>query len=499
MNVFINGIEYGMLTDFSITEKSGNKTASTVNIEVCDGKPFPRAGDIIEIKSGDNSLFWGTCGIPSSPKYKNLNEKRLYKIKCSNANSLLANRIANVAFQNYTVTQIVQALFDTYITEEGITLGQISDIPVTLDIYTAKDFVLQDAIGELADLVSGTWTVTADKKFYFLAADDFPRFPVIINADALLGTDLQHTTTGYKTRTVQYVSGAVDRTSTQTENYVYDGEQKSFILGFGLAQKPVISVNGTQVPPELIGVKGMDDDNDDIVFYFSYDSEIVTYQDLKGYLAAGDNVTFSYTGLFPIRVSAMNHAKIAEIAALTGTSGKREVVNIDKTIATRADAQQLAESLLSRFAEETGKVTFWLLSDELIGMGYSPNDLSLLTQMKFNLPEINIIGDFVITERQLTLNNADPSVPLDKRLKISLTLQNRDYLKSYGETLSDLRRDINRLAIREDDIVIHLDTFSERIAFGEELKECSYTSYFAVPSGCSSIFSPLPLTEDIYP
>ena len=498
MTVLINGIEYAALTDFAINEKIGNKTASTVSVEVGDGQPFPCAGDIIEIKDGDTSVFWGVCGIPSSPKYTNLNEKRIYKITCGNANSLLAYRIANVAYQNYSVTQIVQALFDMYIAEEGITLGHISDIPVSLEVYTAKDFVLQNAIGELANLVGATWTITADKRFYFLAVEDFPRFAQTISSQSLLGADMQHTSMDYKTRTVQYVSGAVDRTSTQSETHSYDGEQKSFTLSFALAQKPEIAVNGITVPPELIGIKGIDD-TEGVVFSFGYDGELVSYDTSSNLLVEGDVLTFTYVGLFPIRVSSMNHSKIAEIAALTGTSGKRETITSDKTIVSQADAIKLAESLLSRFSEGTSKITFWVLSDELYRLGYTINDLAICTQMSFDLPEINIVGDYVITERQLTLHNAAPYTSFERRLKISFTLQNRDYLKSYGEMLSDLRRDINQLAIREEDVVVYLNSFSESVRLGENITISANFAYCAVNAGCTQLFSPVPLSEYTYP
>ena len=60
---------------------------------------------------------------------------------------------------------------------------------------------------ELADLVGAVWRVDNQKKFYFIVKEEFPQFPHTINKDFLLGSELQHKTKDYMTRTVQYITG----------------------------------------------------------------------------------------------------------------------------------------------------------------------------------------------------------------------------------------------------------------------------------------------------
>ena len=169
IQTYINGELYEGLAGWHITEQLGNKTLSEVTIEVGAGQPVPVAGDIIELKEDGTTIFWGTCGIPTSPKYSTPYEPKIYTIKCNSANTLLSNRIINVAFQGHTVTDIVQQLYQRYISTEGIALGEISDIPTVMEVYTAADFNLQDSLNELADLVGAAWRVGNDKKFYFVA------------------------------------------------------------------------------------------------------------------------------------------------------------------------------------------------------------------------------------------------------------------------------------------------------------------------------------------
>jgi len=126
MKAFINGHFYNAEMDFDISEQIGNKTSSRISV-VIEDQPFPMAGDVIELQSDDGTpIFLGTCGIPKSPKYQTGLEKKVYSITCGNANSILANRIINVAYQGETITTIIQNLFDQYISEENITLGSIS-------------------------------------------------------------------------------------------------------------------------------------------------------------------------------------------------------------------------------------------------------------------------------------------------------------------------------------------------------------------------------------
>lgn len=464
-----------------------------------DGQPVPVSGDIIELKDGEATLFWGTCGIPESPEYQTGLERNIYAITCGNANTILSYRIANVAYQNYTVTELVQALYDRYISAEGISLGKISAIDVTLEVYTAADLNLQDALNELADLVGAVWEVTPERTFFFVVEEDFPAFPKVISPDFLLGSGLQHTTKDYKLRTVQYISGATDYTSQQTESYTYTEELEAFNTVFPLAGRPGITVNGTPVPPEKIGLSGADEESPGVAFLYSPGSTTVAYNADSELLAAGDTVTFSYIGTFPIRISAANTEKIAEIAEKTGTSGRREMVQIANDISTQADAVQLAQSLLRQFETYTGEVNLWLLSDQLYALGMTLDDVKLLTQFTFDLPIFGVSGKYVVVERTLSPAYADMS-GAEGKFRVELRMVDRDYIKSYGETISDLRRDINQLSIRAEDLVVSVESVVETLACAETQRYHTANAYYAVTQAENgSLFAPCDLGNPVYP
>lgn len=492
MQIYINGVEYNALANWYITEQLGNKTLSEIQVEVED-QPIPIAGDIIEMKDSGKTVFWGTCGIPLSPKYTSPYERKIYSIKCNNANAILANRIINVAYQGHTVTDIIQQLYNKYISSEGINLGEISDIPTVLEVYTAADFNLQDALNELADLVGAVWRIDNDKKFYFVAEEDFPQFPHVIDMNYILGTSLQHKTTDYKTRTVQYITGAYDTTSQQTENFTYEADQKSFTTVFPVISKPLIYVNDIQVSPDQIGVNGLDND-DNAVFYFSYNSQTISYRG-SDYLTAGDIVTIAYYGAYPIRAVVQNDAKIAEIAEKTGTSGKREQVYISSGVSTMQDVLALAQSLLQQFEEATETISLWLLQSQLERLGLTPENTELLTQVTFSLPEYGVNGDFVITER-----TTEPLGAYGEDYKITLTMQNRDYLRSYAETISNLQRDVSALYIRQDEIVVEQQAIPETMILQEKMPTgLSWDWTPTASSAYNTIFSGFSFGQGYYP
>lgn len=495
MYVKINGTEYKALHDFSISEQTGNKTSSDISVLV-EEQPVPVAGDVIEMfDDNDNRLFWGTCGIPTSPKYETGYEPKIYEITCGNANSILANRIINAAFQKITVSDLVRSIYDTYIAAEGVSLGTISNIDVTIEVYTAADMNLQDALNEIADLVGAIWQIDQSKTFSFVVFDDFPQFPQKITPSFLLGTELEHQTKDYNLRTVQYVSGATDVTDTQTESFTYDGEEKTFTTVFPLNSAPSIWINNNPVPANQIAPDGLETET--TVFTFTYNSPNIKYIG-ENELTAGDIVKVAYIGIFPIRISVSNALKINEIATKTGTSGLIEKVQLANNITNFADAYQLASALLSQFEEARGEITWWMTSEQLYKLGLTLNDTDLLTKITFDLSNIGIVGEFVITERTLEPFFGDLSQDVEQKLKISLKLVNRDYVKSYGEIISDLRRDINQLSIRAEDTVVNAQQLNEIYALSEQIASDVNNAYFPVSGDNVGLFAPLEIIN-VYP
>jgi hypothetical protein len=141
----------------------------------------------------------------------------------------------------------------------------------------------------------------------------------------------------------------------------------------------------------------------------------------------------------------------------------------------------------------------WLLSSQLYELGMTIDDTQILTTFSFNLPELGINGDYVVVERKLEPYFADLT-DFEQKLKITLRLADRNYLKSYGEILSDLRKDVNQLAIREDDIVIQVSAPKETITYSEKTQLELNIQYYPTASVLyGGLFAPCTLGAPVYP
>ena len=466
MTCYINGVEYKLTRDFSINDRLANKSASRIEVLV-DGQPIPQAGDIVEILDGTRPLFYGVAGIPVSPEYSTGNEKRIYSITCQNGNAILANRITNEAYQNTTVSDIVTDLYNKYIAAEGFGLGFITASDVTPEVYTAVNTNLQSTLNELAALIGGAWTVTADQKFYFRQRDEFPVYADQVSRYHFNEMRrLKETTKSYKLRTVEHIIGATDTTSSQTESFIYTGDGDTFSLGFPVASQPSVKVNGVDISSTM-GVAGLDDSNPNKYFFFSYNSAVISYRysGLTPPLSAGDTVTFVYKGIFQIRVTARNDAKIDELANRYGTSGLIERVDTSNA-RTQRDAQSAADAYLMEYSEITHELTFRVMSDSLTDL----DDLQIMHVVDVALPDFAIEGLYVVTERTITPARADMTGPdAWARMEIAYVMMDRDYLSGYGTVLSGLQNDVASLTIRSEDIAINQLNTSETRNRTEEM------------------------------
>jgi hypothetical protein len=245
-------------------------------------------------------------------------------------------------------------------------------------------------------------------------------------------------------------------------------------------------------------VNGISDDNPNIVFSFSYNSQTIAYKS-DSYMSAGATVVIRYQGQFPIRLASYNWDKINEIAAKTGTSGLREQVYIATDVKSIAAAQQLASSLLAQFENATEEISFYLLSDQLYALGLTLDNVAVLTQISIDLPQINISGTYVITERKLSPAWADMDNAAEK-YKVQLKLMSRNYLRSYGEVLSDIRRDIAQLRVRGDEIVLENSNIIDYLPMTE-----ATATGFALPHMCigsvqyGSQFAQMSFGQPVYP
>lgn len=467
MKLKINGTEYQTSSAWQISEKVGNPTSSAFS--VLAGQELPHAGDVVQFFTDeDECLFFGVIGIPKSPQYSSEYQSKLYSINCTNGNAVLQRRLVNMSYTNKTMTEIVQDLFDRYISQEGITLGTISEIdnPV-FEKYNCKNMNLLSVLNELAGYINAVWQVTNDKVFNFVKIEDFPRCSQPVTLENASFGKLQWTEDAKGFRTNQVIDGAFITTDPQTEDFEVTEGWGGFTTVFPIVAQPTILINGTAVDPSEIGVLGMQE-GDNILFYWAYNSrEVMLNQSYTGstQVSVGDTVRAEYVGQAPIRYEIVNTAKVEEIARKTGLSGLVDDVYTDPTITTRQDAVNKANALLLQYGEP--KNTLKCVTDihTLLSAGFTAEDIELYRQWTFDLPELGITGEFVITERVIEPLRYNE----DESIKVSLVFSDRNFIQSYGETISRIYQDFTKLSVREDETIIYDSYTTEYLGLSEDV------------------------------
>ena len=475
MKIFINGVEKtGGLSGWKFTEKIGNPTSSTVQLVVGAGELPPVSGDVIEMKDdSDNVVFFGLVGVPKSQSFSSFFQPKIYTLNCTNGNSILARRIVNQSFVNKTITEIVQTLYSVYIADEGISLGTISDIPSPVfEVYNCKNMNLLKVLNELAGYINGAWQVTNERVFNFVALEDFPACSHEINRDTAVVAGLQTSMSDRDLRTNQIIDGAFITTDTQTEQSTVTEDWTGFFTSFPLVTQPRMFINSTEIPSEAIGVKGLDEEREGVLFLWAYDSSQI--QKNPRYtgsivLNVGDVVSIGYTGLAPIRYEIRDSSKVAELKERTGLSGIIDNVLVDGTIITKADAESKALSLLSLHGDQQRTVKCNASLSFALEHGFLASDFDLYTQWTFNLPEIDLVGDFVLTEKTISQEN----LAEDGSLFFNLTFTDRNFIQSYGEIISSLYRDVVKLSVRADETIIAVTQLKEKTTLKESVEVSS--------------------------
>lgn len=481
MKLKINGVEYQASSAWGISEKVGNPTSSSFSVLV-EGQEKPHAGDVVQFFTDDDvCIFFGVIGIPKSPSFSSEYQPNNYAINCLNGNSILQRRVANVSYTNKTMTEIVTDLYTRYIQAEGITLGTISQIdnPV-FQKYNCKNMNLMSVLNELAGYINAVWQVTDEKVFNFVKIDDFPQCSMPVTLDNASFGELQWSEDGKDLRTNQIIDGAFITTDPQTEEVTVTADWAGFNTVFPIIQQPRIFINDVEVSADEIGVLGIQS-SEDVLFYWSYNStQISVNPEYTGAttIAVGDVVKIIYVGQTPIRYEVVNTEKVDEIAQKTGLSGYIDNVVNDPTITTRHDAVNKANAMLLQYGEAQNTLTCVTDIHTLLSAGFLASDIDLYKQWYFDIPELDIVGDFVITERTIEPLRYNEDGSIIVRLKFS----DRNFIQSYGEIISQIYQDFTKLSVRADEIIIYDQYVYEELTLDEDIYKGQIIPLWVAPS-----------------
>ena len=425
ISVLINGTAYTAESHFSIKQQAGAISTSDIDVLVPSTASVPVARSAVQILNDGTPFFYGYITSVETPEFCTGRESQRYRLELTSAESVLKNRLVSEALVNTTTTDIVQTLFDNYISEEGFTLGEISYITRSWDTWNKAYYNLYSALQDLADDCGALFYISPDKKFYFQQKSDLTQIDIPEHV-----TSLKRTETADSMITQQTIAGATEETDTQTEQFLWSVEPEAYQSSCTLAY-PVASITAVYIGESLstgmswtqvdFGVKGTDDDDATKTFLYTTGSTTLAVNG-KAVTKPSSSLPYVkvvYVGTYDIIVTDTNNTLQSEIAKLNGTSGKIEAYTSDSTIETFQDADTTATNLLDKNNER---------SEEISAKCHGIDDTGLYMVWNIQNTDARISGVYVIVER--TIEDFGPDA-----FFITVKLKNRNLYSRYGTVL----------------------------------------------------------------
>src|SRR5574344_338802 len=452
LSVLINGTAYTAESHYSIKQQAGAISTSDIDVLVPSTASVPVARSAVQILNDGTPFFYGYITSVETPEFCTGKESQRYRLELSSAESVLNNRLVSEALVNTTTTDIVQTLFDNYISEEGFTLGEISYITRSWDTWNKAYYNLYSALQDLADDCGALFYISPDKKFYFQQKSDLTQIDIPEHV-----TSLKRTETADSMITQQTIAGATEETDTQTEQFLWSVETEAYQSSCVLAY-PVASITAVYIGELLstgmswtqvgVGVKGTDDDDTTKTFLYTTGSTTLAINGnaVTKPTSSLPYVKVVYIGTYDIIVTDTNDTLKTQIASLNGTSGKIEAYKSDSTIETFQDADTTATNLLDKNNER---------SEEISAKCHGIDDTGLYMVWNIQNTDARIAGAYVIVER--TIEDFGPDA-----FFITVKLKNRNLYSRYGTVLKSDEQTKN-----SDVLVYKTSIFIEKLSLAE--------------------------------
>ena len=443
-SLYINSVEYRMTDKYDIRQQLG--AISSISVEcLLESQDEPKSRDKVEIKNGATIIFFGFVDIVETPVYSTIYDKMKYRLSVQDAEVIFSWRTPAEVYINKTVTEIVDDLFDKYLLEEGLTKGTISTIAFTFETYVIPRIKLSDVLSELGDIVGATAMISPTGVFSFMLKGDLTAYTAPTKIARLKKTEKSQSL-----RTVQYMTNARVETSAQSLSITWLAGQKEIITNYPLSQEPTITINGN---PAAVGVNGIDNADTGKTFLYTFDSPIINLNPVALIQPIVlDAVVVTYGGFYDVEIQSINPELITALAARNGTSGKIEIASSGAGFPSLDDVQAYADQLISDNSEPEEILTLDCLDEDTSTPG---------AVWIFDLPNQNITGNYIITERVLSDYNTE-----DRR--VALKLSNLNAYSRYGTVLNQVERGIKAALSRGASVVIKSFTAQEILYLSEE-------------------------------
>ncbi|WP_025027757.1 hypothetical protein [Caldalkalibacillus mannanilyticus] len=437
----------------SINDRINERT--TCSFTVYEPKMELTVGMEVTVLDHQAIIFAGS--IESTTEYGD--GDRYVAVSCVDYSQLIDKRVVFTAFENRLAGDMVKSIIYGFFHEEGITEGTIQDGPlISKAVFNYDNGNV--AMNYLSEITGYNWFIDHEKKLHFFSRETY-QAPYSLSDTSFNYKGLQVKKTRGQYRNRQYVRAGLDITGEiplEKPTPRPDGVSQTFILRLPVAKKPRIFIDGVEVDPEDIGANGVDQNKK---FYFSYNSNTIT-QDNSEEPLNNQVLEISYRGLYPILVVAENPEEIAKRKELEGGTGVYEDVIEEQKLDTRASAFDFATGKLDKYGMIPRIITFSTYHG-----GLKAGQLLSIHHHQHNLEDSFLIES--VTARD------------DKGLtQYNIKCLDGSALGGWEQFFKSLLNENKKLVIRENEVLVLLNTTLEQQAWVEEAEGTVYACH--VPS-----------------
>lgn len=427
-----------------ISDRIGERSTCYFVVSDEDGEMRFEKGQKVEVEY-EGSLIFG--GVIERAREQRVSPQGtlFHTIEAPDWHYLTDKRIVAEAFKGETPGNVVQALLNNYLTDEGMSTDNSVDEGDELKEVVFNYIPASRALSSLAEKTNMWWRVDADRTLHFVNREHYSG-PHLTGEDMLEGSVLVESS-NIKYRNQQWVRGGRDKTDEQVEIKRGDGDSRDFPLGFRVAEEPTIEVsyNGGGWEVQSVGRKGFDDAD----WYWAKFDETITQDRSKAPFTSNDRVRVTYHGVVDVVIRSQDPHEVEGRQSLEGVgTGLVETVEDDPELESRDAAFELAAAKLKKYAQIGRKLNFTTRRTDL-----TPGQLVTVT-----LPTHNLDNTEMLVE-SITIRDLQKDIRTD--VKVVEGASEGSWAKFFEDIATRGESFIVRENIGEDEILVILQQYSK--------------------------------------
>jgi hypothetical protein len=419
-------------------EISGRSTAGFQLVDKT-GTYHTSPGQAIEIYDNALNLIFG--GMVEDPEEENpLGTNVLFlPVQCVDQQALADRWLVIETYDNQTCGFMVRDFITKYLAQEGVVAGTVQDGP-TVSRAVFPYISVSKALDDLAEQAGFSWWISADKKLNFVSRDTFRAPWNVTDTSPIRAVKVRTNKDQYRNR--QYIRAGRDVTDPQQESFAGDGKRQTFVVGFGIAKVPTVTLNGVA---QTVGIRGLDQGKQ---WYWSKSEKEITQEQSGIAITSADTLVVDYRGYFPILVVADSGSAISERKSVEGGTGIYESIDDQASIDSATAALDIANGKLRKYARLSKELTF-----ETDKAGLKAGQIINVTQSIHNINTAEFLVD------KVSISEYKP----DGSLRYQVHAVDGEALGGWTNFFKALANQGGNVSIRENEVLVKLKSAADTV------------------------------------